>query len=181
MQTGSMETRAICSRPAGFWLDAQPLLASCQAKHWLFGMLVALAAARGLAKERPLSLAPLPPLTAVIGRAFNQQLEASGGVASYNWRVAEGSDPLPPGLQLDPKSGLISGMPLTAGSFSFKVAVTDSAGPPSTEIKSFIIDVPSALMLDWLQPPHALKEGHTVALVVSNQTRHSVDLKVIIV
>ncbi len=117
----------------------------------------------------------------MIGRAFNQQLEASGGVASYNWRVAEGSDPLPPGLQLDPKSGLISGMPLTAGSFSFKVAETDSAGPPSTDIKSFIIDVPSALMLDWLQPPHALKEGLTGSVVVSNQTGHSVDLTVIIV
>jgi len=134
-----------------------------------------------LAQDRPLSLAAHPPETALLGRPFQLQLEVAGGVASYNWRLAGGSDPLPPGLQLDPKSGLISGVPTAAGSFSFKVVVTDSAAPTSTDMKTFMIEVPDALILDWKQSPHASKEGITGSVVVSNQTGHTVDLTVIIV
>ena len=149
--------------------------------RWV-GLLAILACTTStLGQERPLSLAAHPPETGLIGRPFHLQLEASGGVASYNWRVAEGPGPLPPGLQLDPKSGLISGVPTSPGSFSFKVAVTDSAGPPSTDLKTFVIEVPDALILDWKQAPHASKEGITGSVVVSNQTGHTVDLTVVIV
>jgi hypothetical protein len=134
-----------------------------------------------LAQERPLSLAGRPPETGLIGRPFRLQLEASGGVTSYNWRVADGSAALPPGLQLDPRSGLISGIPTAAGSFSVRVVVTDSADPPATDTQTFIIEVPDALVLEWKQAPHASKEGIAGSVVVSNQTGHTVDLTVIIV
>jgi Putative Ig domain len=140
-----------------------------------------LAVMSSLAQERPLSLAAHPPETGLIGRPLHLQLEAYGGVASYNWRVADDSGPLPPGLQLDPRSGLISGVPSSPGSFSFKIAVTDSADPPSTDAKTFVIEVPDALNLDWRQTPHISKEGITGSVVVSNQTGHAVDLTVIIV
>jgi hypothetical protein len=140
-----------------------------------------LAVVTSLAQERPLSLAVHPPETGLIGRPFHLQLEAYGGVASYNWRVADDSGPLPPGLQLDPKSGLISGVPTSPGSFDVKVVVTDSAAPSATDIKTFTIEVPDALILDWKQTPHISKEGITGSVVVSNQTGHAVDLTVIIV
>jgi len=140
-----------------------------------------LVAVSSLAQERPLSLASHPPETGSIARPYHLQLEAYGGVASYNWRLAGGSDQLPPGLQLDPKSGLISGVPTAAGSFSFKVVVTDSAAPTSTDMKTFMIEVPDALILDWKQTPRISKEGITGSVVVSNQTGHTVDLTVIIV
>ena len=145
---------------------------------WLF---VLLAVAGVWAQDRPLALQPQPAKTAVLGGPYSQQLTATGGVPSYNWRIADGSGPLPPGLMLDPKVGVISGVPTTAGSFSFKVAVTDSAGPAASDAVSFTIEVPSALTLDWKQPPAASKVGITGSVVVSNQTGESVDLTVIIV
>jgi hypothetical protein len=132
-----------------------------------------------LAQGRPLSLVPQAPTTAVIGRPYTQQLIATGGTEGYTWRVP--ADTLPPGLQLDSKSGLLSGAATAAGSFAFDVTVTDSAAPAATDTKRFIIDVPSALTLDWKQAPRAGKEGITGSVVVSNQTGHAVDLTVIIV
>jgi len=143
--------------------------------------LLGILAASSLGQDRPLSLAAHPPETALIGRPFRLQLEASGGVASYGWQVADGSGPLPPGLQLDARSGLISGIPTAAGSFSVRVVVTDSANPPATDTQSFIIEVPDALLLEWKQAPHASKEGIAGSVVVSNQTGHTIDLTVIIV
>ena len=149
--------------------------------YWRWVGLLGILAASSLGQDRPLSLAAHPPETALIGRPFRLQLEASGGVASYGWQVADGSGPLPPGLQLDARSGLISGIPTAAGSFSVRVVVTDSANPPATDTQSFIIEVPDALILEWKQAPHASKEGVAGSVVVSNQTGHRVDLTVIIV
>jgi hypothetical protein len=149
--------------------------------RWV-GLLAILAGTTGSwAEERALSIAAHPPETGIIGRPFHLQLEASGGVASYLWRVVDGSGPLPPGLQLDAKSGLISGVPTAAGGFAVRVAVTDSGDPPATDIRTFIIEVPDALTLDWKTAPHATKEGITGSVVVSNRTGYAVDLTVIIV
>lgn len=54
---------------------------------------------------------------------------ASGGSTPYSWRVTSGS--LPPGLMLR-SDGSISGIPATAGTYSFSVTATDSAQPPET-------------------------------------------------
>jgi hypothetical protein len=147
---------------------------------WL-GLLGILAATSGFAQETPLSLASHRSETALISRIFRLQLSATGGVGSYNWRLGDGSGPLPNGLTLDPKSGLISGLPAAPGSFSFRVAVSDSANPPSSETKTFIIEVPEALVLDWKQIPRASKESIAGSVVVSNQTGNAVDLTVVIV
>jgi hypothetical protein len=150
----------------------------CRLRICLLGILASLTS---VAQERPLSLASHPPETALICRLFHLQLDASGGVAPYTWRLADGSGPLHNGLTLVPESGLISGLPTAPGSFSFRVAVTDSANQPSTETKTFTIEVPEALVLDWKQVPHASKESIAGSVVVSNQTGNSVDLAVLIV
>lgn len=58
------------------------------------------------------------------------QLEASGGTwfssHDYIWQITAGA--LPPGVDLDPDFGLISGLPLVSGSFSFTVTITDAVG-----------------------------------------------------
>lgn len=144
----------------------------------LFGIL---ASAGSVAQDSPLSLASHPPETALISRQFRLQLDATGGVAPYNWKIADGSGPLPNGLTLASSSGVISGLPTAPGSFSFRIAVSDSANPPSTDTKTFIIDVPEALVLDWRQAPRASKEGIAGSVVVSNQTGIAVDLTVVIV
>ena len=53
-------------------------------------------------------------------------LTATGGIAPYEWSASG----LPPGLTLNSQKGLISGIPITAGSYNLTVNVHDSAVPP---------------------------------------------------
>jgi hypothetical protein len=55
---------------------------------------------------------------------YSLQLVATGGRTPYTWAVATG--PLPPGLTLNPTTGVISGRPTAAGVYAFTVRVTDS-------------------------------------------------------
>lgn len=80
--------------------------------------------------------------------AFTGQLVASGGVAPYAYRVVEGE--LPPGLELNIQTGLISGSPATKGSYEFVVEVTDStanrsSSPVTIEVTDSAAPVSTAL------------------------------------
>jgi M6 family metalloprotease-like protein len=59
-------------------------------------------------------------------------LEATGGtLLPYTWRVVT-SDILPPGLTLDPNTGVISGTPTQAGLYNFGVTVQDANNVATT-------------------------------------------------
>jgi hypothetical protein len=62
-----------------------------------------------------------------VGVPYSATLAASGGTTPYTWRVTGGD--LPPGLRLDPKTGVLSGRPLRTCSFRVTITVTDSAKP----------------------------------------------------
>jgi hypothetical protein len=70
-----------------------------------------------------------------IGVPYSLTLAATGGRPGYKWAVAPGSA-LPPGLALDPATGVITGDAETVGSFQMRVSVTDSLGLSTT------LDVP---------------------------------------
>jgi large repetitive protein len=72
-----------------------------------------------------------------VGTAYNQTLKGSDGTAVYNWSLIKGS--LPGGLNLSP-SGIIAGIPATAGTFSFTVMVTDNQGRQAAKALSIIIN-----------------------------------------
>ncbi len=65
-----------------------------------------------------------------VGLPYSQPLTAAAGNPPYTWSQVSGT--LPPGLALS-TSGLISGTPLTAGSFSFTVRVNDSTNAIATQ------------------------------------------------
>src|SRR5208282_4431052 len=70
-----------------------------------------------------------------------QQLVASNGVPPYGnwtWVAAPGSS-LPPGLSLNPLSGIIGGLPVTPGTFSFTVSVSDSVGATASQTYSITV------------------------------------------
>jgi hypothetical protein len=50
-----------------------------------------------------------------INQPYSFQLEAWGGTQPYTWSITNGQ--LPPGVSLNPSSGLISGTPTATGSF----------------------------------------------------------------
>jgi hypothetical protein len=67
-----------------------------------------------------------PPVLPVAYRdqPFSQGLTASGGTEPYTWSVLSGA--LPPGVTLNPASGLLSGTPTATGTYAFTVKVLDA-------------------------------------------------------
>lgn len=61
-----------------------------------------------------------------VGVAYSANIEVVRGTPPYNWSIIRGS--LPPGLILNPTTGVISGIPTTAGNYAFVVRVVGSAG-----------------------------------------------------
>ena len=66
----------------------------------------------------------------VVGQNYNQANTVSGGVAPYTYALAAGA--FVPGTTLNTSTGVVSGTPTVAGSFSYIVRVTDSQGTPVT-------------------------------------------------
>ena len=68
-----------------------------------------------------------PPVStnAVTGASYWGSAEVTGGVGPYQWQAFG----LPRGLAIDPSTGLITGRPSTAGSYSVELLVLDSSGP----------------------------------------------------
>ena len=98
----------------------------------------------------PALLFPAPP-GGEVNVAYSDQLTVTGGTSPYTWSVSTGT--LPPGLTLGASTGLLSGTPTTAGSYSFTVKVTDHSGLTDTEpVSMTIIAGPS---LNFPAPPAA--------------------------
>ena len=72
--------------------------------------------------------------TGTVGTAASLQLSASGGTSPYTW-TASG---LPTGLSIS-SSGLISGTPTTAGTYSVSATATDSTGATGSASFSWTI------------------------------------------
>ena len=72
-----------------------------------------------------ISATELPAAT--IGGPYEGYLLAAGGTEPYTWSISKGS--LPPGLTLEPSTGVISGEPTSSATNKFTVTVTDSESP----------------------------------------------------
>ncbi|MGA2986911.1 MAG: putative Ig domain-containing protein [Terriglobia bacterium] len=73
------------------------------------------------------------------GIAYLAGIDASGGTPPYAWSLAAGS--LPPGLTMEPGSGVISGSPSSQGNFTFTVALKDSSPTPQAQTQSLTIAI----------------------------------------
>lgn len=87
----------------------------------------------------------------VIGTPYNQTITASGGNEPYTFAVTAGA--LPPGLILNPTSGIISGTPTTAGQFDFTITATDADGCPGLRAYSIVIPIIPVCPFITVNPP----------------------------
>ncbi len=74
-----------------------------------------------------------------IGTAYSQPIAATGGTPPYVWALDSGA--LPGGLSLNTTTGLISGIPTTAGSYGFQLSVTDQPGGKATRAFTLIVNL----------------------------------------
>ena len=81
----------------------------------------------------------------VVGSGYAGQLNIFGGFGTHTVSLSSGA--LPPGLNLDPNSGVISGNPTSAGSFSFTVQVTDSFTPPAVATQAVTLRIADPLLI----------------------------------
>ena len=97
----------------------------------------------------PLTITTSSPLPdGWVGTAYNQTLNATGGLTPYTWSITSGS--LPSGLTLNSSTGVISGTPTTTGTSDFIVQVADSNSPPSPPAaKNFSITIRSNNVRIW--------------------------------
>ena len=76
------------------------------------------------------SIACASPPAGVVGAAYSHGFPATFGNPPYSFALVGGA--LPPGLNLNTATGVVSGTPLAAGTFSFTIQVTDSGTVPGT-------------------------------------------------
>ncbi|MBI1762219.1 MAG: putative Ig domain-containing protein [Acidobacteria bacterium] len=80
----------------------------------------------------------LGPLTdGQAGVPYNQTITVNGCSAPYNFAVVQGN--LPPGLVLNPATGVVSGVATVVGTYSFTVQVTGSLG--CTGVRSYTLTI----------------------------------------
>ena len=79
---------------------------------------------------------------------YKATVHASGGTGAFTF-----TDNIPPGLNLDSTTGVISGDPTTPGTYSFSVTATDMTGAAYTENYTVVINQPpmitTASLSDW--------------------------------
>lgn len=116
---------------------------------------------------------------AILTANYETKLAATGGVLPRTWDVIDGK--LPPGLNLDPVTGAITGMPTALGQFRFAVEVSDADDPADTRTREFTLSVVSALVVEWKQVPAVTPDGIAGSVKLANQTADDFDLTMIVV
>jgi hypothetical protein len=113
----------------------------------------------------PLSVVATLPPNGTVDTAYQGQVSATGGRPDYIYYVAAGS--LPPGLDLDPISGVVSGSPSQVGTFGgIQIAAIDADG--RTQVTAaYQIVVGAPLALAYSPPPATRGSGFAVFPSVS--------------
>ncbi len=108
---------------------------------------------------------------------YTFQLQASGGISPYHWRVISGS--LPHGLRLrDP--GELAGIPDEVAQFEFNVLVTDNSSPPQQQKQKFVLAMETPLTPEWGRKARVNGQRIDGSIKVSNRTGRDFDLTVIV-
>jgi alpha-tubulin suppressor-like RCC1 family protein len=102
----------------------------------------------------------------IAGSAYSSgPLTETGGVAPYTWSLASSS--LPTGLSLSSLTGILSGIPITAGTFTFAVKVTDAVGAVSSASANQTVTVTAATASLTLSTPTTVRSGDAISGTLS--------------
>lgn len=76
-------------------------------------------------------------LSAKVGVAFSQTIDATGGTSPYTWDQIDGT--LPPGISFS-SGGVLSGTPTAAGTYTFALRATDAGGCQGSKPYAMVVE-----------------------------------------
>ncbi len=114
-----------------------------------------------------LTVAPSTLPSGTAGTAYSQTLSTSGGTAPYTYALSSGA--LPAGLSLS-STGVLSGTPAVAGSFTFVVGVTDAGSFGGSHAYTLSIASPTLAITPPTLPAAAINASYSQALSTSGGT-----------
>jgi hypothetical protein len=94
-----------------------------------------------------ITLSPSTLPSAPTGTFYSQMITASGGTAPYTFSVTSGT--LPPGLSLNPVTGVVSGVPTSGGRYGFTITATDANGCIGSTGCGVLMDVDIPALSYW--------------------------------
>lgn len=103
----------------------------------------------------PLDIQPDTLPNGTVGTSYSATLATDGGTAPYSYAVTAGT--VPAGLTFNP-GGILSGVPLAAGTASFTITATDSSGAPGpySASRAYTVTIaPPTIVLDPVTLPNA--------------------------
>jgi hypothetical protein len=98
-----------------------------------------------------------------INASYTCAVEAFGGASPYTWSAAG----LPAGLTIDGSTGIISGSPAAAGTFSLAITVTDKALNHVSDRFTLAISLPAAPAVSISGLPQTAAPAQQYALIVA--------------
>ncbi|MEP7365579.1 MAG: putative Ig domain-containing protein, partial [Acidobacteriota bacterium] len=101
----------------------------------------------------------------LIGVAYSQALNITGGTPPFQFALANGN--FPPGLSLNNTNGAITGTPTTAGSYDFAVQVTDASGFVVTRIFNLVVARTLSISTEAALPTGAVGLAYAVQLAAT--------------
>ena len=126
-------------------------------RQWLYFLLLlstfALAQSR-TASDLQFQTKALP--SGLVGRPYAATIQVAGGVPPLSFTVTRGK--LPPGILLQPNSGILSGTPSAPGDYTFTVTVTDATR--KIIAADFTIRIQDLLVVTMEAAPHARQQYH---------------------
>lgn len=106
----------------------------------------------------------LPPGT--VGQtypAFTFNVQPTG---AYQWSVAQGT--LPPGITLNPNTGVLTGTPLSAGTYIFTVQASDGIQPLQQAVSLTTFNAASPLSISVVLPPAIVGQFYGPVVVLAS-------------
>jgi hypothetical protein len=116
----------------------------------------------------PAFTADSPP-AATVGVTYSYQFAASGTPTS--WAVASGT--IPAGLTFSTSTGLLSGTPTTAATYTFAINAINSAGTTGSGTLSIITSVPAPVFTASSPPAGTTTVAYSYQFAASNTTSFS--------
>ncbi|QSX80098.1 putative Ig domain-containing protein [Lysobacter solisilvae] len=162
--------------PAGMSFSSAGVLSGTPVAAGTFNFTVRATDALGFSVDQAYGLVIAAPAVVIApatlpdgngGVAYSQSISASGGTGPYSFSLLSGT--LPTGISFS-SAGLLSGTPVSSGTFNFTVRATDALGFSADQAYALVIIAPSIVIAPATLPDGVAGVGYGQSLTASGGT-----------